>query len=271
MEQGIKAAFVLVELSIIAVIYPLIYRYLGDQGTGWKVIKTVFIGFIIHRFIAAVLFVSWVIAAHSFGGVVLSAEFVIISGEAILGLLVGIAHLSKKRAERKRLVHSAAQAARELSDQEWTASHQHRTALSREAFTVVAVGGFSERGEDSNRWDALLGAVYNPSRGRYETLCKVRTGFSDEDFAELSSTFARLTRNEQPERVVSELEPTHWFEPELVVEVQGSELMKSGLHTCGAENGTGIALRFPQFIRFRDDIDRTEVTSTPEIERIYHD
>ncbi len=141
-----------------------------------------------------------------------------------------------------------------------------------DSFDVVAVGGFAGRGKRSGTWGALLCAVYHPDRDRYETLCKVSTGFSDEELAELPATFARLERDETPARVVSELEPTRWFEPEIVLEIQGAELTRSPVHTCGTDDESGaggIALRFPRFIRFRDDKGPSEATTVAEVRDVY--
>lgn len=141
-----------------------------------------------------------------------------------------------------------------------------------DSFDVVAVGGFAGRGKRSGTWGALLCAVYRPDGDRYETLCKVSTGFSDEELAELPGIFAELERDEPPARVISELEPTRWFEPEIVLEIQGAELTRSPVHTCGADDESGeggIALRFPRFIRFRDDKGPSEATTVAEVQDIY--
>ena len=141
-----------------------------------------------------------------------------------------------------------------------------------DSFDVVAVGGFAGRGKRSGTWGALLCAVYSPDRDRYETLCKVSTGFSDEELAELPATFAKLEVDEAPARVASELEPTRWFEPKIVLEIQGAELTRSPVHTCGADDASGeggIALRFPRFIRFRDDKGPSEATTVAEVQAIY--
>ena len=54
-----------------------------------------------------------------------------------------------------------------------------------------------------------------------------------------------------------------WFEPKLVVEVLAAEVTKSPFHTLG------LALRFPRFIRFRDDKDEEQATTSGEIRNTY--
>lgn len=158
--------------------------------------------------------------------------------------------------------------AREWSWIKWKRDYSEKLV---DSFDVVAVGGFAGRGRRSGTWGALLCAVYHPERDRFETLCKVSTGFSDEELEQLPNIFRDYEREERPARVVSDMEPTLWFEPQLVLEIQGAELTQSPIHTCarGAENESGIALRFPRFIRFREDKSIEEATTSQEVQQLY--
>ena len=57
-----------------------------------------------------------------------------------------------------------------------------------------------------------------------------------------------------------------WFEPVKVVEVAGAELTVSPVHLV--KRG-GLALRFPRFVRFRDDKTAEQATTVPEIYDMY--
>ena len=140
-----------------------------------------------------------------------------------------------------------------------------------DTFDVVAVGGIAGRGKRSGTWGALLCAIYNPELDRFETLCKVSTGFSDEELAKLPELFRPYERDERPARVFSKMEPTRWFEPVVVLEISGAELTRSPIHTCGAESGEepGIALRFPRFLRFRGDKGAEEATTVAEVKQLF--
>ena len=158
--------------------------------------------------------------------------------------------------------------AREWSWIKWKRDYSLELA---DTFDVVAVGGFAGRGKRSGTWGALLCAVYNPDLDRFETLCKVSTGFSDEELAKLPELFKPYETDQVPARVFSKLEPTKWFEPVLVLEISGAELTKSPIHTCGAqsEDEPGIALRFPRFLRFRDDKSAEETTTVAEVKELF--
>jgi DNA ligase 1 len=62
-----------------------------------------------------------------------------------------------------------------------------------------------------------------------------------------------------------------WFEPVKVVEVSGVDLAVSPVHTVGHRSVKrgGLALRFPRFIRSRDDKTAQQVTTVGEIYDLY--
>ena len=62
---------------------------------------------------------------------------------------------------------------------------------------------------------------------------------------------------------VNQIKPEVWLEPVLVVEVLAAEITKSPSHSLG------LALRFPRFIRFRDDKKAEQATTRKEIEQMY--
>jgi DNA ligase-1 len=158
--------------------------------------------------------------------------------------------------------------AREWSWIKWKRDYSQELV---DSFDLVVVGGFAGRGKRSGTWGAVLCAAYNPELDRFETLCKVSTGFSDEELAKLPEMFKPYERDEPPARVYSKLTPTRWFQPQYVLEVQGAELTRSPIHTCGAnsDDSPGIALRFPRFIRFREDKSPEQATSVSEIQAMY--
>ncbi|MBI1729897.1 ATP-dependent DNA ligase [Candidatus Acetothermia bacterium] len=141
-----------------------------------------------------------------------------------------------------------------------------------DTFDVVVIGGIAGRGKRSGTWGALLCAVYNPELDRFESLCKVSTGFNDEDLGKLPEMFKTAEISHVSPRVYSKMEPTRWFEPRVVLEISGAELTKSPIHTCGMgddESSPGLALRFPRFLRFRDDKDAEQATSAKEVVALY--
>lgn len=62
-----------------------------------------------------------------------------------------------------------------------------------------------------------------------------------------------------------------WFDPVKVVEVTGAELTVSPVHTVAHNllKRGGLSLRFPRFVRFRDDKAAEQATTVQEIYNMY--
>ncbi len=133
----------------------------------------------------------------------------------------------------------------------------------RDTFDLVIVGAYSGRGRRAGLYGALLCAAYNSTADRFESFCKLGTGFSDKDLAEIPKKFRRYEALHKPARVdVSKaMTPDVWFTPAIVVEVGGAEITKSPNHPCGG----GLALRFPRFLRYRTEKKPEQATTTKEI------
>ncbi len=68
------------------------------------------------------------------------------------------------------------------------------------------------------------------------------------------------------------MKPDVWIAPAIVIEVIGAELTLSPIHTCCKDvvrKGAGISIRFPRFIRLRDDKSPEDATTTHEILEMY--
>ncbi|MET1159459.1 MAG: ATP-dependent DNA ligase [Thermoprotei archaeon] len=137
---------------------------------------------------------------------------------------------------------------------------------------LVVVGAFYGRGRRGGKFGTLLMAAYNPEKGVFETVCKVGSGFKDEDIDKMHEILEPYIVKEKPPNVVANIKPDVWVRPALVAEVIGAELTLSPLHTCGygvIKSGVGISIRFPRFIRWRPDKGPEEATTTQEIIEMY--
>ena len=140
-----------------------------------------------------------------------------------------------------------------------------------DTFDLVVVGAFMGRGRRKGTYGALLCAAYNEKDDTFETFCKLGSGFRDEQLHALPQQFKKFITPQKPARLVvnKSLIPDVWLEPKIVVEVLGAELTKSPIHTCVLEKDHGIALRFPRFVRFRDDKSPEQATTSHEILQMY--
>jgi DNA ligase-1 len=137
---------------------------------------------------------------------------------------------------------------------------------------LVVVGAFYGKGRRGGKFGTLLMASYNPEKDVFETVCKVGSGFKDEDLDKLQDMLRPYIRDRKHPRVVAEMEPDVWVEPVFVAEVIGSELTLSPIHTCAKEvikEGAGISIRFPRFIRWRPDKRPEDATTSQELVEMY--
>ncbi|AGB04153.1 ATP-dependent DNA ligase I [Aciduliprofundum sp. MAR08-339] len=138
---------------------------------------------------------------------------------------------------------------------------------------LVVVGAFAGKGRRKGTYGALLMAAYNPEKDRFETVCKLGSGFTDEQLAHLPKKFEELKIEKRHPRVWSKMDADYWFVPKVVLEVIGAEITLSPTHTCArdvVEKGSGLAIRFPRFTgRWRDDKSPEEATTTKELVEMY--
>lgn len=138
----------------------------------------------------------------------------------------------------------------------------------RETFDLVIVGKYYGRGKRKGSFGALLCAILNEEEQLFETFTKVGTGFTEADAKEIDSLLTGHIITEVPKNVIikSRMLPDVFVEPAVVIEVLGSEITESPGHTAGqGEGDTGLALRFPRFLRIRYDKGPSEVTTVEEV------
>ena len=90
----------------------------------------------------------------------------------------------------------------------------------------------------------------------------------DEEAKEIDNLLSEHIVPEIPKNIFikSKMFPYIFIEPIVVIEVLGTEITESTGHTAGEENvKTGLALRFPRFLRIRYDKDLHDVMTVREI------
>lgn len=119
-----------------------------------------------------------------------------------------------------------------------------------DSLDLVVIGGFLGKGKRAGVYGTLLLATYDPDNDTYSSICKVGTGFSDEDLDTLYQILLPKVTLKRDVRIHSGLEPDVWFTPELVIEIVASEITLSPTHLSAMDSvrkGYGMALRFPKF------------------------
>jgi DNA ligase-1 len=148
------------------------------------------------------------------------------------------------------------------------------TFLAKPSDTVdaVIVGYLKGRGARARLGiGALLAAAYDSCTDTFQTVGKVGSGLSDENWIRLKRMLDQIKTANRPARVDSRMAVDVWVEPKYVVTVLADEITRSPVHTCAMdENGRGLALRFPRIVGFiREDKSPEGATTVEEINEMY--
>lgn len=148
-----------------------------------------------------------------------------------------------------------------------------------DSLDLVVLGAYYGKGKRTSVYGAFLLACYNPNSETYETVCNIGTGFSEAVLEELHAELSKMVID-RPKPFYShsaggQHQPDVWFEPRLVWEVKTADLTLSPRYKAGCKEGVdpagekGISLRFPRFIKVRDDKKPDEATSSRQVAEMY--
>ncbi|MEM2989064.1 MAG: ATP-dependent DNA ligase [Candidatus Bathyarchaeia archaeon] len=155
----------------------------------------------------------------------------------------------------------------------WIKYKRSYKAEAIDTFDLVPVGAFMGRGKRAGTYGALLMAAYNDEEDVFETICKLGSGFTDEDLKALPEKMKPYVIGHKHPRVKSQIEPDVWLVPSLVMEIAADEISLSPLHTCSKDSirrGSGFALRFPRFTgNWRADKSPEDATTSKEVAEMY--
>merc|ERR1719284_1943517 len=139
-----------------------------------------------------------------------------------------------------------------------------------DSIDVVPIGAFYGKGKRTGTYGAFLLAIYNSEEEEFQTVCKAGTGFSDEDLTTHYEFFKNhvISSQESNYNVSEKMVPDVWLEACQVWEIRAADLSISPVHTSAMglkADGKGIGLRFPRFLRIRDDKPPEESTGPEQL------
>ncbi|KAF8140277.1 ATP-dependent DNA ligase [Boletus edulis] len=141
-----------------------------------------------------------------------------------------------------------------------------------DSLDLVVVGGYYGKGKRTNVYGAFLLACFDADSEEHQTICKIGTGFSEEMLQMHWDTLRALEMDKPRGDIkVGGAKPDVWFEPKIVWEVLAADLSLSPIYTAaqGLVEERGISLRFPRFIRVRDDKSADDATGPEQIAEMY--
>ncbi|EGF98110.1 uncharacterized protein MELLADRAFT_41015 [Melampsora larici-populina 98AG31] len=143
-----------------------------------------------------------------------------------------------------------------------------------DSLDLVVIGAYFGKGKRTNVYGAFLLGIYDQSTESYQSICKIGTGFTDEV---LESHYQKLKPLELLQKKsyydTGDVKPDVWIENRIVWEVLAADLSLSPIYSaarglCG--DGTrGISLRFPRYIRERDDKGPEDGTGPDQVAEMY--
>lgn len=149
---------------------------------------------------------------------------------------------------------------------------EYHTSFS-DSVDLVIVGAVYGRGRRVGKYGTLLLSIYDPENDLYPSICKVGTGFSDAILEELFNQLESHKLLIKHKKVITKLKMDVWFDPFIVIDVIGSEITLSPIHSAAfniIKKDYGLALRFPKFTgKIRYDKGPHECTTTTEIIQMY--
>mgnify|MGYP002716187996 FL=1 len=135
-----------------------------------------------------------------------------------------------------------------------------------DSLDLTVIGAYYGRGKRTNVYGAFLLACYDEDSETYQSVCKIGTGFSEADLDAHYTTLKALEISAAKSYYdLGEAKPDVFFEPRIVWEVLAADLSLSPVYTAarGAIDARGVSLRFPRFVRIRDD-KTPDMSTTPE-------
>ena len=110
-------------------------------------------------------------------------------------------------------------------------------------------------------------AIWDPENEEFQAITKIGTGFSEEALQALHVA-AETCEKKRYFNAPDTIAPDVWFEPKHVWEVKAADLSISPGYKAGVglvDENKGISIRFPRFVRIRDDKGVTDSTSPEQV------
>ncbi|KAJ6083233.1 hypothetical protein N7467_007368 [Penicillium canescens] len=140
-------------------------------------------------------------------------------------------------------------------------------STSSETLDLIPVAGWHGSGRKAKWWSPILLAVRNPETGSLEAVTKCISGFTDKFYQSNKDKYVQGSTNviSRPSYVEYYGEPDVWFEPQEVWEMAFADITLSPTYPAAiglVSEERGLSLRFPRFLKVREDKSIDEATTS---------
>jgi len=139
---------------------------------------------------------------------------------------------------------------------------------------LIPIGGWHGQGRKAKWWSPILLACRDPETGALQAVTKCISGFTDAFYKTNKEKYAEGSDNviARPSYVEYGGEPAVWFEPQEVWECAFADITLSPTYTAAiglVNEERGLSLRFPRFLKIRDDKGIDEASSSDFLAGLY--
>lgn len=131
-------------------------------------------------------------------------------------------------------------------------------STSSDTLDLIPIAAWHGSGRKAKWWSPILLAVRNPETGILEAVTKCMSGFTDKFYQSNKEKYAEDSENviSRPSYIDYAGHPDVWFAPQEVWEMAFADITLSPTYTAAiglVSDERGLSLRFPRFLRVRED------------------